>query len=106
SQRSYCLLLADSPGEDGRKRLEIVEQNTDGFFLAEQDLLMRGPGDFYGLRQSGVLNLKVASLADVGLLEETRKLAAGLLEDDPRLDAYPELARRVEGRLNSLAEAN
>ena len=106
SQRSYCLLLADSPGEDGRKRLEIVEQNTDGFFLAEQDLLMRGPGDFYGLRQSGVLNLKVASLADVGLLEETRNLAAGLLEDDPRLDAYPELARRVEARLNSLAEAN
>ncbi len=106
AQRSYCLLLADSPGEDGRKRLEIVEQNTDGFFLAEQDLLMRGPGEFYGLRQSGALNLKVASLADVGLLEETRKLAAGLLEDDPRLDDYPELARRVEARLNSLSEAN
>jgi ATP-dependent DNA helicase RecG len=104
--RSYCLLVADSPGEDGRKRLEIVEQSTDGFYLAEQDLLMRGPGEFYGLRQSGALNLKVASIADIGLLEETRRLAARLLEEDPALAAHPTLASRVSERMRSLSEAN
>ncbi|MDP9381623.1 MAG: ATP-dependent DNA helicase RecG [Chloroflexota bacterium] len=106
SARSYCLLLADSPGEEGRKRLEIVEQSTDGFYLAEQDLLMRGPGEFYGVRQSGALNLKVASLADLGLLEETRNLAAHMLSDDPQLESYPALADRVSQRMRSLAEAN
>ncbi len=104
--KSYCLLLADSPGEDGRKRLEILEQSTDGFYLAQQDLLMRGPGEFYGVRQSGALNLKVASIADVGLLEETRALAARLLEEDPGMESYPVLAARVQERLRSLAEAN
>jgi ATP-dependent DNA helicase RecG len=106
SARSYCLLLADSPGEEGRKRLEIVEASTDGFYLAEQDLLMRGPGEFYGVRQSGALNLKVASLADLGLLEETRALAARILEDSPLLESYPALAERVKARMRSLADAN
>ncbi len=106
SERSYCLLLADSPGEEGRKRLEIVAESTDGFYLAEQDLRMRGPGEYYGTRQSGPVNLKVASLADIGLLEETRALAGKVLGDDPELESYPSLAGRVRRRLQTLAEAN
>jgi ATP-dependent DNA helicase RecG len=106
SERSYCLLLADSPGEDGRKRLETVAESGDGFYLAEQDLRMRGPGEFYGVRQSGAMNLKVASLADIGLLEETRRLATRLLEGDPDMEGCPALAERVARRLQTLSEAN
>ncbi len=106
TERSYCLLLADSPGEEGQRRLEVVAESSDGFYLAEQDLLMRGPGEFYGVRQSGAMDLKVASLADVGLIEETRSLAARLLEDDPELESYPDLAARVRHRLQSIADAN
>ncbi|MEJ7654624.1 MAG: hypothetical protein WKH64_15490 [Chloroflexia bacterium] len=83
-----------------------MQQSADGFYLAEQDLQMRGPGDFYGTRQSGLMNLKVASLTDMGLLEETRSLAARLLEDDPTLESYPALADRVRRRLSTLSEAN
>lgn len=106
SEQSYCLLLADSPGEDGRKRLEIVAESTDGFYLAEQDLLMRGPGEFFGVRQSGAMDLKVASIADVGLIEETRAMARRILADDPTLESYPGLASRVVTRMVRIAEAN
>ena len=106
TEKSYCLLLSDSPSEDARKRLEIVQECSDGFVLAEEDLKMRGPGEFYGIRQSGQINLKVAKLSDFGLLEETRKIAAELLEDDPDLRHYPKLRSRVVERMKTLSEAN
>jgi len=106
TEKSYCLLLSDSPSEDARKRLEIVQECSDGFVLAEEDLKMRGPGEFYGVRQSGQINLKVAKLSDFGLLEETRKIAAELLEDDPDLRHYPKLRSRVVERMKTLSEAN
>lgn len=106
SEQSYCLLLADDPGQDGRRRLEVVASSNDGFYLAEQDLLMRGPGEFYGLRQSGDINLKVGSLTDVDLLQHTRELAASLLARFPGLEEIPRLSERVQQRLESLSEAN
>lgn len=105
-EQSFCLLLADDPGQDGRRRLEIVAASNDGFYLAEQDLLMRGPGEFYGLRQSGEINLKVGSLTDVDLLQHTRELAARLLQRFPGLEDHPQLLERVRRRLESLSEAN
>ena len=65
---SYCILLADSPGQDARERLKLVERSGDGFELAEEDLRLRGPGDYLGTRQSGLPSLKVARVTDQDIL--------------------------------------
>jgi ATP-dependent DNA helicase RecG len=83
--QSYCLLLADSPGEEARERLRTVERVHDGFQLAEEDLRLRGPGDYMGTRQSGLPNLRVASINDRDILALARREAARLLESDPHL---------------------
>jgi len=101
---SFCILLSDTalgPGDDGHgsyERLRAIEQTTDGFRLAEIDLEMRGPGDFFGTRQSGLPELKLASLGDTPLLELARREALNLFEVDPYL-SHPDhrlLARKVE----------
>jgi len=95
--KSYCLLLADEPTGDAQERLATVARTSDGFELAEADLTIRGPGDFLGTRQSGFAELKVATLADIDLLEAARAEAATLLKDDPDLAAadHRPLAREV-----------
>ncbi len=84
--QSYCMLLAQNPSEVGRERLDIIESTQDGFQLAEEDLKLRGPGEFFGTRQSGLPDLKMAKLSDVALLELARSEAVRLFEVDPRLD--------------------
>ena len=91
SDQSYCLLLAESPSFEAQQRLRLMEETTDGFRLAEADLQMRGPGEFFGTRQSGLPDLRVASLLDTRLIELARAEATRLLEDDPDL-AKPEHA--------------
>ena len=86
SDQSYCLLLSDKPSEEARTRLGIIETTQDGFRLAEEDLKLRGPGEFFGVRQSGLPDLKVAKLADVGILEQARAEALKLFAADPRLE--------------------
>jgi ATP-dependent DNA helicase RecG len=93
--QSYCLLLSDSPAPDARERLQIVERTQDGFALAEQDLRLRGPGEFFGTRQSGLPDLKVAQLSDVPLIELARTEATRLLDSDADL-ARPEHAQLKE----------
>lgn len=95
--QSYCLLLAESPSYDAEHRLKIIETTQDGFLLAEEDLKMRGPGEFFGTRQSGLPDLKVAKAGDVRILEQARHAAQDLLRQDPTL-SQPEhqlLAQRV-----------
>jgi len=84
--QAYCLLLADSPTPDGEQRLRLMEEIQDGFRLAEEDLKMRGPGEFFGTRQSGLPSLKVARLSDVRILENARLHALELFERDPDLE--------------------
>jgi len=94
---SYCLLVAESASAEAEERLRAVESTTDGFVLAQKDLELRGPGEFLGTRQSGLPDLKMASIADLRLLERVREAAGRLLETDPALQK-PEhrlLARRV-----------
>jgi len=94
---SYCLLLADSTNAASDERLRAIESTDDGFVLAEKDLELRGPGEFFGTRQSGLPELRAAKLADVRLLELAREQALRLFESDPTLSA-PEnrpLAHRV-----------
>ncbi|MBI5877013.1 MAG: ATP-dependent DNA helicase RecG [Chloroflexi bacterium] len=100
---SYCVLLADSETEQSLQRLAIMEQTQDGFRLAEEDLKMRGPGEFFGTRQSGIPDLHVAQLTDVRVLEDARQEAQSLFARDPELQA-PEhelLARRLAQRLRA-----
>jgi ATP-dependent DNA helicase RecG len=85
SQQSYCMLLAENPSEIGRARLDLIEKIQDGFELAEEDLKLRGPGDFFGTRQSGLPDLRMAKLSDVKLLELARTEAISLFEKDPGL---------------------
>jgi ATP-dependent DNA helicase RecG len=83
--QSYCMLLAENPSEIGRERLDIIEKIQDGFQLAEEDLRLRGPGEFFGTRQSGLPDLRMAKLSDVALLELARREAIRLFDDDPGL---------------------
>jgi len=89
--QSYCLLLSDSFGEEARERMRLVERTQDGFKLSEEDLRLRGPGDYIGTRQSGFLEFRVARLTDTDILAMARREASRLLDVDPEL-ARPEHA--------------
>jgi ATP-dependent DNA helicase RecG len=83
--QSYCVLIADESTEDAEKRLTALEETNDGFLLAEKDLELRGPGEFFGRRQSGLPQLSMASLLDLPLLKTTQEEAAKLFAEDPDL---------------------
>jgi len=82
---SYCILISDATEGDGIKRLQALESSTDGFALAQIDLEMRGPGDFFGTRQSGLPPLHAAQLSDLRTLEDARAAAQRMFEADPEL---------------------
>ena len=87
SEQSYCVLLTGNKiSKDSTQRMNIMVSTTNGFVIAEQDLAMRGPGDLYGTKQSGVLKFKLADIVqDIAVLEQTRNAAQQLLENDPSL---------------------
>ncbi|MBX0327597.1 ATP-dependent DNA helicase RecG, partial [Oscillochloris sp. ZM17-4] len=89
--QSYCVLIPHKANDSSAERLEALAQTSDGFKLAEIDLQLRGPGEFFGTRQSGTPDLKVAQLADTRLLVAARAAAEAILGDDPQL-AKPEHA--------------
>jgi ATP-dependent DNA helicase RecG len=91
SEQAYCFLLSDNDSQEAMERLQIMETVNDGFKLAEHDLRLRGPGEYFGTRQSGLPDLKAARLTDVDLIELTRGEATRLLAEDPEL-ARPEYA--------------
>lgn len=93
--QSYCLLFGDSADRQTNKRLEALVKCDDGFALAEKDLAIRGPGDFYGSRQWGLPELKIASLTDLPLIQTAREEAARLLQKDPVLRNYPLLKQKL-----------
>jgi ATP-dependent DNA helicase RecG len=82
--QSYCILLYQYPlTEDGRERLKALTETTDGFEIAERDLALRGPGDFFGTRQSGMPTLRVGDLLrDHAIMEEARREAVAALDDE------------------------
>ncbi|MBI5204544.1 MAG: ATP-dependent DNA helicase RecG [Nitrospirae bacterium] len=96
--QSYCFLLAYEPrGEDARQRLDIMVRTNDGFRIAEEDLIIRGPGEFFGTRQAGMPDLKIANIIrDARLIEVARKEAFDLIDKDAELKTFPELKRTVE----------
>ncbi len=83
---SFCILVAEPKTEVGRARMEIMTQTRDGFRIAEEDLRLRGPGEFFGTRQSGLPEFILADiLRDMDVLTETREAAFQLVADDPEL---------------------
>jgi ATP-dependent DNA helicase RecG len=93
SRPSVCFLFVEGPqGEDAVARLSVMERTTDGFAIAEEDLKIRGPGDFAGVRQSGIPDLVFSDIVrDARMLSRSREIAAALLARDPGL-AHPEHA--------------
>ncbi len=87
ADQSFCLLLSDDPSTTAQHRLQLMEDNNDGFALAEADLRLRGPGDYFGTRQSGLPEFQAADLSDVKLIEQARQEAMAVLEADPHLES-------------------
>jgi len=86
ADQSYCILIAKNLDEVSMKRLSILCETTDGFKIAEADMEIRGPGEFFGIRQSGVLNFSCTDLnKDKDVLETARKIAFKIIEEDPQL---------------------
>ncbi|MBR6789935.1 MAG: ATP-dependent DNA helicase RecG [Oscillospiraceae bacterium] len=86
SKKSTCILVSDNEGEDNRRRLSVMKQTCDGFVIAKEDLKLRGAGDFFGQRQSGVPSLAMGDLLeDTGLFAEAQADARALLAADPDL---------------------
>lgn len=82
-KQSYCILIAEPKGEIGKERMRIMTETTDGFELSEQDLQLRGPGDFFGKKQSGMPEFKVADMVhDYRALETAREDASIIIEND------------------------
>lgn len=98
SHKSYCILVAYEPlSEEARRRLNIMVKTSDGFKIAEEDLNIRGPGEFFGTRQSGMPDLKVANIIrDSDILTKARKEAFNLIENDPELKGFPTLKQALE----------
>ena len=95
--KSYCILVSDNTGEENRTRLAAMQRTNSGFEIAEEDLKLRGPGDFFGSRQHGLPTLKTANLAeDIEVLHEAQSEAERLLAADGTLAGYPALKARVE----------
>jgi len=94
--KSYCILLTAAASEEARRRIDAMTSTNDGFRIAEADLELRGPGDFFGTRQSGLPEFRVADLLrDGAMLEEARREAFALVQADPKLLAPEHRALRA-----------
>jgi ATP-dependent DNA helicase RecG len=109
SHASYCVLIGDPRTDDGVRRLQTMTETTDGFRIAEEDLRLRGPGEFYGTRQSGLPAFRFGNIVgDEDILVETRQVASALVTADARLEAPANkpLREKAQALLASLGMVN
>ena len=108
AEQSYCLLLSAAASSDAlsdaRKRLDVLVKSNDGFEIAEADLRLRGPGDFFGTRQSGLPALRMARLDDRDILANARVEARQLVATDATLKAHPSLASAVHRYADAVSD--
>lgn len=102
-RQSHCLLVTNSKGQDSQNRLKVLEQSTDGFFISEMDLRLRGPGEVLGTRQSGLPDFALASLTeDQDVLLVAREAAEQILAIDNTLAQYPLMQRELQAKYKKL----
>ncbi len=98
--KSWCVLVSDSRNELSRERLKIMVKTSDGFAISEEDLRLRGPGDFFGNRQHGLPETHIADLgADMNVLLTAQEEANAIMDEDPELTAYPALRKKVQSMI-------
>lgn len=99
NEQAFCILFAHGNNEVTKKRMETMCISNDGFYISEQDLKLRGPGDFFGTRQHGLPEMKIANLfEDVNILEKSQKAAREIMDEDMRLSSnkYRGLKKRAD----------
>jgi ATP-dependent DNA helicase RecG len=96
AHKSYCILVSDNDSDNTNERLTAMEETRDGFILAEKDLQLRGPGEFFGTRQSGLPDLKIAKLTDTDLLLSAQSEAKIILRADPELASIEHALLRAQ----------
>jgi ATP-dependent DNA helicase RecG len=94
--QSYCFLFTNKHSELSKQRLKALVESEDGFKIAEKDLELRGPGEFFGTRQSGIPDIAMENLANVKLIQISRTEAENLLRSDPSLISHPMLNKAIE----------
>lgn len=107
--KSSCILVTNAKGDEAKARMRIMCETTDGFKIADEDLRLRGPGDFFGTRQHGLPKLKIADiLTDTKILTQTQRLAVEIMEDDrlTQREEYRQIARHVAKKIQSLQAVN
>ncbi len=105
-EQSYCLLTPQSYSDEAMKRLSIMTKTNDGFIISQEDLKIRGPGEFLGTKQSGLPDLRLADLIrDAEVLDLARKKAIQIIQEDPLLDGYPELKQLVSEKSETYVTA-
>ena len=99
-EQAHCILITDAANDITKKRMETMCISNDGFYISEQDLRLRGPGDFFGTRQHGLPDMKIANLFDDrDILKRSQEAAKQLLDEG--LDKYPLLVARCEKLLEN-----
>ncbi len=107
--KSHCILVTDATGDEATARMKIMCETTDGFKIADEDLKLRGPGDFFGTRQHGLPKLRIADiLTDTKILTQTQILARELMEDENsfKKEENKQIAKLVSKKINSLQVSN
>lgn len=95
--KSTCILITDAKNDTAQRRMKVMETTTDGFKIADEDLKLRGPGEFFGSRQHGLPEMKIADmLKDRGTLEETQRAAREIIAHDPELSSPESAALKNE----------
>ena len=103
SEKSYCILICDSDNEATKERMNIMTKTNDGFVISKKDLELRGCGQFFGTRQHGLPELKVANLfTDLEILKNAQKLCQKIIREDPDLEKNKMLKERIKSIFKKL----